>query len=190
MAGKPIETPPLDRALANAASPTRHLRIVAGDIRVSDDPNVVLTTILGSCVAACVRDPVAGVGGMNHFMLPTSDDGYWGAYQASLRFGNFAMERLIGDILARGGRRDRLEIKLFGGANVLRNGSQVGWNNAAFVESFVAAQGLAIEARHLYGELPRSVRYHPITGRAAMLELRDPFALTVVETEQAHLRLP
>ena len=175
-------TPPPPAHNATALQ-RRYLRVVAGDYRVSDDPSVVLTTILGSCVAACVRDPVAGVGGMNHFMLPTSDDGYWGGSPASLRFGNFAMERLISDILARGGRRARLEIKLFGGANVLRNGSQVGWKNAAYVESFVAAEGLMVEVRHLYGELPRSLRYQPITGRAAMLELRDPSTLTELETE-------
>jgi len=173
MTGKPTRSSSLTLVRADAVPHLRHLRVVAGDYLVSDDPNVVLTTILGSCVAACVRDPVAGVGGMNHFMLPKSDDGYWGGYQASLRFGNFAMEKLISDILARGGRRARLEIKLFGGANVLRNGSQVGWNNAAYVESFVAAEGLVVEARHLYGELPRSLRYQPITGRVAMLELRD-----------------
>ena len=154
-------------------APSATLRILPGDCHVVDYPDVELATTLGSCVAACVRDPVAGVGGMNHFMLPKSDNGLWGPDQASLRFGNFAMKQLIDSILARGGRRDRLEVKLFGGANLRGAGANIGWENARYAEAYIAAAGLTVAARHLYGSLPRLIRYMPMTGKAFMLELSD-----------------
>ena len=108
---------------------------------------------------------------MNHFMLPQSDTGVWGIASASMRFGNFAMETLINDILARGGRRDNLEIKVFGGATIIGNSAQVGLRNADFVESYLHEEGLPIAARSLRGAHARRIHYQPLTGRVRMLEM-------------------
>ena len=131
----------------------------------------ILVTVLGSCVAACIRDPFAGVGGMNHFMLPQSYSGNWGIVSASMRFGNFAMEKLINDILLRGGRRSSLEIKVFGGAVIIGAGAQVGLRNADFVETYLREEGLPIAAQSLRGLHARRIHYEPRTGRVRMLEM-------------------
>jgi chemotaxis protein CheD len=157
------------------------IRINPGGHYVSRGGNELLVTVLGSCVAACIRDPVARVGGMNHFMLPESDSGAWGTASASLRFGNFAMERLINDILCRGGRRQNLEIKVFGGAS-MGSGAQVGMHNAEFVETYLREERLRIVAADLRGDHARRIHYHPMTGRVRMLELaRDEAGIATAE---------
>lgn len=148
----------------------------------------MLVTVLGSCVSACIRDPVTAVGGMNHFMLPEagnseSDCDNWGAASSGMRYGNVAMERLINDILTRGGARHRLEIKVFGGGNVLRGTSDIGHKNATFVEDYLAAEALPIAAADLRGSLARRVHYFPLTGKVMLLELRRAEDATVVELE-------
>ena len=138
---------------------TRHQRAQGREMRIRINPgghyvtgdDELLVTVLGSCVAACIRDPVAGIGGMNHFMLPQSDSGIWGIASASMRFGNFAMEKLINDILSRGGRRSNLEIKVFGGAAIIGNMAPIGTRNADFVESYLREEGLPIAAQSLRG---------------------------------------
>jgi chemotaxis protein CheD len=146
------------------------VRINPGGHYVTDHDEI-LVTVLGSCVAACIRDPFAGVGGMNHFMLPQSDTGVWGIASASMRFGNFAMEQLINDILSHGGRRQNLEIKVFGGATIITNMAQIGLRNADFVEAYLHAENLPIAARSLRGVHVRRIHYEPLTGRARMLEM-------------------
>jgi chemotaxis protein CheD len=90
--------------------------VIQGEFKVSDDPNVVLSTILGSCVAACMRDPVAGVGGMNHFLLPGQANGTGGE---ATRYGVHLMELLINGLLKKGARRERIEAKIIGGAKTI-----------------------------------------------------------------------
>lgn len=164
------------------------VKIFPGQHYVTQDPEEMLVTVLGSCVAACVRDPVAGVGGMNHFMLPESaaDGGGWGKATGSLRYGNFAMEKLINDILKQGGRRHRLEVKVFGGGRVLNIGAGIGERNVEFVESYLAAEGLPIAARHLLGNYPRRVHYFPLTGKVYMQELRRQEDIALIETEASY----
>jgi chemotaxis protein CheD len=161
------------------------VRVFPGEHYVTRNREEMLVTILGSCVAACIRDPVAGIGGMNHFMLPEGrdDSGRWGAATAPMRYGNFAMERLINDILNRGGHRNRLEIKVFGGARVLNIGSNVGEQNADFVESYLRAEGLPIAARHLFGNYPRRIHYFPLTGQVFMQELRREDDIALIANE-------
>ncbi len=148
------------------------VKVFPGEHHVTRNAGEMLVTVLGSCVAACMRDPVARVGGMNHFMLPASESGDWGVAAASLRYGNFAMETLINDILKCGGRRERLEIKLFGGANVLAGGLAIGHRNAEFAETYLADEGLRLIAKDLRGDLPRRVHYLPETGAAFVQTLR------------------
>ena len=147
----------------------------------------MLVTVLGSCVSACIRDPVAVVGGMNHFMLPDSTDGGWDVAASGMRYGNVAMERLINDILARGGMRQRLEIKVFGGGNVMKGSSDIGHRNAAFVEAYLAAESIRIAASDLRGSLARRIHYFPATGRVMLLELR-PMEDHAVADDEARYR--
>lgn len=148
------------------------IKVFPGEHYVTQSRDEMIVTVLGSCVCACIRDPKVGVGGMNHFMLPESSDGEWGKVSASLRYGNYAMEQLINDILVRGGRRSNLEIKVFGGANVLRNGATIGHQNSEFIESYLREERLPIAAKHLYGVYPRRVHYFAATGKVLMLVLR------------------
>lgn len=153
----------------------RHGRLVIklgpGDHAVSACPDTLLLTVLGSCVAACIRDPAAGVGGMNHFMLPESPDGRWGRASFSLRYGNFAMARLIGDILRQGGQRRRLEVKLFGAGRIGPDTSGIGERNACYIEHYLKTEGLAPLVSELRGLRARRIAYMPVSGRAFMSEL-------------------
>jgi len=148
------------------------VKVFPGEHYVTSNPDEMLVTILGSCVSACIRDPFAGVGGMNHFMLPEAMGGGGDPVSESMRYGNVAMERLINDILIRGGVRQRLEIKVFGGGNVMNGTANIGHSNADFVETYLAAESLPIAAHHLRGNLPRRVHYFPCTGRVMLLELQ------------------
>jgi len=136
--------------------------------------DMVLVTVLGSCVSACIRDPVARVGGMNHFMLPeaTADES---VASQPMRYGVYAMEVLINDILRRGARRDRLEAKVVGGGNVLRGfgANTVGERNAAFVTRFLGAEGIRVLGKDLGGPHARKIYYFPATGRLMSKTLRS-----------------
>lgn len=147
------------------------VKLAPGDHAISAAPNTLLLTVLGSCVSACIRDPVAGVGGMNHFMLPESVDGRWGQATFSLRYGNFAMEQLINGIFTQGGRRERLEVKVFGGARVGPDSSEIGERNASYVEYYLKAEGLVPLVSELRGSRARRLAYMPVSGRAFMVEL-------------------
>ena len=149
----------------------KQIKIGPGEHHVSRTEGTVIITVLGSCVSACIRDPVALVGGMNHFMLPESETGQWGGTSANMRYGNFAMEELINDILRAGGLRTRLEIKLFGGARIMTSGGAVGHQNADFAEAYLSAEKMPIAAKHLRGDSARRIEYEPLNGRVRMLEM-------------------
>lgn len=148
------------------------VRVLPGEHYITGDPGEMIVTVLGSCVAACIRDPQRHVGGMNHFMLPESKSGMWGEVSAAMRYGNYAMEVLINDILSHGGRRDRLEIKLFGGGNIGNGNSTVGDQNARFVREYLRAEGLEWVAEDLGGPYPRRIHYFPVTGKVKRLQLK------------------
>lgn len=160
------------------------VKIQPGTHYVTGQGDEMLVTVLGSCVSACVRDPFAAIGGMNHFMLPDSGSGGgWEEASVSMRYGNVAMERLINDILARGGARERLEFKVFGGGNVLRGSSNIGHRNASFVEEYLSMEGFRIAAFHLRGNLARRIHFFPLTGKVMLLELRSIEEQTLAEDE-------
>ncbi|MBI1251535.1 MAG: chemotaxis protein CheD [Alphaproteobacteria bacterium] len=153
---------------AQAPAPKEKLlHVVQGSFAVVDDPNLVLTTILGSCVAACIRDPVARVGGMNHFLLP----GDGAAHGDSVKYGINSMELLINGMLQRGANRARLEAKLFGGARVVQNLSDVGRQNAEFAERFLRSEGITCVGQSMGGDRARRIRYWPMSGRAVQMLL-------------------
>jgi chemotaxis protein CheD len=160
------------------------VKVFPGEHYVTDQDEM-LVTVLGSCVSACIRDPVAGLGGMNHFMLPDSGRGgdAWDENSSGMRYGNVAMEWLINDILTHGGSRHRLEIKVFGGGNVMKGSSDIGHRNAVFVENYLAAENLPIAAAHLGGKLARRVHYFPLTGKVMLLELRRAEDQAIVDLE-------
>jgi chemotaxis protein CheD len=157
------------REPSNASDPDdvegRKVHVIQGEFVVMDDPGVVLTTILGSCVAACLRDPQAGVGGMNHFLLPGTpgDDG--------LRYGVQAMELLVNGLLRRGARRERMEAKLFGGARLFDGLTDVGGQNAAFAERFLRDEGVRHVGGSLRGDQARRIQFWPTSGRARQILL-------------------
>jgi chemotaxis protein CheD len=147
----------------------RPVHVVQGEHHVCDHPETVLTTILGSCVAACLRDPVAGVGGMNHFLLPGGDRRQDEA--DGLRYGVHAMELLVNALLARGACRSRLEGKLFGGARMIKGLADVGSLNAEFAEGFLRREGMSHAGGSLRGDCGRRVQYWPVSGRARQVFL-------------------
>lgn len=140
------------------------VNIVQGEYFVTDDPDLFVTTLLGSCVAACIRDPVARVGGMNHFLLPGSDAR--AKNSEAERYGVHLMELLVNGLLQRGARRDRLEAKLFGGARTIEGLSDIGARNAAFAETFLQNEDIAIVGGSLRGEAGRRLQFWPVSGRA------------------------
>jgi chemotaxis protein CheD len=163
------------------------VKVFPGEFCVTRQPDEILVTVLGSCVAACIRDPVVGVGGMNHFMLAKSRSGGWGSDQQSARFGNFAMEKLINELIKAGGTRERMEIKVFGGGNVIDASTAVGSDNAEFVLRYLEAEGLRCMAQDLGGSHPRRIHYYPTTGRVVrrLLGTSETYAISREEREYA-----
>jgi chemotaxis protein CheD len=163
------------------------VKVFPGEFYVTRQPDEILVTVLGSCVSACIRDPLLGLGGMNHFMLAKGHSGGWGNDLQSTRFGNFAMEKLINELLKAGCSRERLEIKVFGGGNVIDSSNAVGSNNAKFVLQYLEAEGLRCAAEDLGGSHPRRIQYSPATGRVVrrLLGTSETYAVTREEREYA-----
>jgi chemotaxis protein CheD len=151
--------------------------------------NMLIVTVLGSCVSACIRDRVTGLGGMNHFMLP--DGGDTGSpVSASMRYGSFAMEVLINDLLKAGARREHLEAKVFGGGAVLRGftAMNVGERNAAFVMQFLKTERIPVLAEDLNDIHPRKVYFFPKTGKVLVKKLMQTQNDTVARRELDYAR--
>lgn len=153
--------------------------------------DMVLVTVLGSCVAACIRDRHTGLGGMNHFMLPEgAAGGRGGVVSASMRYGSYAMEVLINELLKHGARRANLEAKVFGAGSVLRgiSAGNVGERNGAFVLDYLATEGIPVAAQDLYDIYPRKVHFLPRTGRVFVKKLKDLKNGTIAQREQDYAR--
>jgi chemotaxis protein CheD len=164
------------------------IKIGPGHYYVTTAQDEDLVTILGSCVAVCMRDPVAGIGGMNHFLLAESVSGEWGGISAATRYGNHAMEVLIDDIIALGGVRSRLEVKIFGGGHVIDSNLAIGQKNVEFAERYLANEGMTIAAKHVGGFQPRRIHYFPPTGKVKMLLLRRESDMAVYQREMEFKR--
>jgi chemotaxis protein CheD len=143
----------------------RKIHVIQGEHAVSGEPDVVLTTVLGSCVAACMQDPVAGIGGMNHFLLP-EDTGRAAVGDEAMRYGAYSMEMLINDLMKKGARRDRLQAKLFGGARLFDALGDIGGSNAAFAQRFLELEGIPVTGGSLGGLHARRIEFWPVSGRA------------------------
>lgn len=164
-------------------------KILPGEFYVTTQ-NELITTVLGSCVSACIRDKVLGIGGMNHFMLPIDSGGGWqgnGALSASTRYGNHAMEQLINEILKNGGDRRNLEIKIVGGGRILASMTDIGRRNIEFVHEYLQAEGLRILGEDVGDIYPRKVQYLPMSGKVRVKKLRSLHNNTIVEREEQYL---
>lgn len=150
--------------MSSTTDKTKRIHLVQGEYRVGSDPNLAFSTILGSCVAACLRDPISGIGGMNHFLLPADETG--NSSSASERFGVHLMELLVNDLMRHGAHRDRLEAKVFGGARMIQGLSDIGKKNADFAIRFLKHEGIPIVASDLGGDRGRRLQYWPSSGRA------------------------
>jgi len=160
-------------------------KILPGEYYVTRHAEAV-STVLGSCVSACMRDVELGVGGMNHFMLPEDTSvgtDPWSPVEGSSsgRYGAHAMESLINETLKLGARRERLEIKLFGGGKILPSMTDVGARNIAFVRGFVALEKLKVAAEDLGGTAPRHLIYFPATGQVLVKKLKPVETRRVAE---------
>ena len=149
------------------------VKILPGEYYVTRSDEAI-TTVLGSCISACIRDPLMRIGGMNHFMLPEDNSVRDDRAPVGLatRYGSNAMESLINDVLKLGGIRDRLEIKVFGGGRVLAHMTDIGARNIDFVRGYLTTEGLRTNAQDVGGEQPRKVVYYPTEGRVRVRKLR------------------
>lgn len=189
---------PMPRALPGFGHITRYwdgqhgmyaAKLLPGEYYVTREQETIVT-VLGSCVSACVRDTVMGIGGMNHFMLPASGgNGSWESADggSSTRYGNFAMEQMINEILKNGGSRKNLEVKVTGGGRILAQMTDIGRKNIDFVEHYLRTEGLLTVARDLGDIFPRKVYYTPSTGKMFIKKLRSLHNNTIAERETRYL---
>jgi len=166
-------------------------KILPGEYYVTRADEAI-TTVLGSCISACVRDPMLGVGGMNHFMLPEDNSSASNAWLdpvvgLATRYGSYAMESLINDLLKLGAARNRLEIKLFGGGRILTSLTDVGKRNIDFIRGYAKMEGYAIAAEDLGGTQPRKVVYFPVEGRVKVRRLRPIENRSIADREQIYM---
>lgn len=164
--------------------------IKPGEYYVTGEQEII-ATVLGSCVSACIRDKVSGVGGMNHFMLPeTTEQRLRQSPEAiignSARYGNYAMEHLINTILQQGGARGNLEVKVFGGGRIISSMTGIGKNNIDFVLDYIATEGLQLLSSDVGGDYPRKVLYFPWSGKVKMKKIRNLHSETLVKREMQY----
>ncbi len=163
-----MKTPAASTSSFDAETASRRVHVLQGQYSVSTDPNVMMTTILGSCVAACIRDPGAGVGGMNHFLLPDREGREQGD---ALSYGVNSMELLVNALLKAGARRSTLQAKLFGGATIVKRLAPVGDSNASFAEAFLEREGIQYLGGSLGGVSARKLQFWPVSGRVRQMAL-------------------
>ena len=138
-----------------------------GEYRCTNDPEIVFSTILGSCVCACIFDAEQKIGGLNHFLLPGGSEGS----QSKERYGAYAMEILINDLLKQGATRAGLTAKLFGGSMMLQNQENIGELNSAFAQSYLKSEGIPCVSESLGGRAARRIHFHPASGRARQFKV-------------------
>jgi chemotaxis protein CheD len=166
-------------------------KILPGEYYVTGQDEVIVT-VLGSCVSACVRDKLFGIGGMNHFMLPASAKDMTHHLEAggnsteATRYGGYAMEMLINDILKHGGRRENLEIKIFGGGRIISNMGDVGKRNIEFIEEYIKNEALALISEDTGDIYPRKVVFHPNSGKVKVKRLMSLHNETLIKREETY----
>lgn len=164
------------------------VRILPGQYHTASGSGSI-STLLGSCVATCLWDPLLRIGGMNHFMLPGGAQATPSLWGVSTRFGVHAMEMLINEMIHRGVDRRRLVAKVFGGANVLKGFEtlDVGARNSEFVLTFLREEGIELQAQDLLGSSPRKLHFFPETGRVKLKRLHLAADSDIQRQERAYL---
>lgn len=164
------------------------VKILPGEYYVSTGDKLIVT-VLGSCVAVCLRDKFSGIGGMNHFLLPNNDSAYEsGLMTESARYGVYAMELLINQLLKMGVNRGRLEAKVFGAGNVLRGMTinNVGQRNAEFALDYLHMEQIPVVAKDLLGDFPRKVYFFPDTGQVLVKKIKVLHNSTISDRENEY----
>lgn len=164
----------------DAAAKSWIVQILPGEFYVTATGEII-ATVLGSCVSTCIRDRNLGLGGMNHFMLP--EDPRKDPRGDALRYGCFALERLINELIKRGGQRDQLEIKVFGGGQVIASATDIGRSNIEFVRTYLRDEQLSSVVEDVGGQWARRVRYYPATGKVLVKHLSMHEAINVGSRE-------
>lgn len=159
------------------------VKILPGEYYVTQR-ELVIVTVLGSCVSACIRDPETRIGGMNHFMLPEYMGEGDSPLSASARYGAYAMEVLINKLQGLGARRERLQAKLFGGGRVLAGMTDVGSRNTKFVVDYLRRERIPVLAEDMGDVCPRKVYFFPHSGRVLVKQLREVHNDTVYNREK------
>jgi chemotaxis protein CheD len=156
------------------------VKVLPGEYFVSSE-EIVVMTVLGSCIAACLWDGRARIGGMNHFMLPDGDTG-----DGSGRYGSFAMELLINEMLKLGARRETIQAKIFGGAQVMAGFTtmNVGERNTQFVQDYLSTERIPIVSQDVLNIHPRKVCFFPVTGKALVKRLAHSHPETLAVEER------
>ena len=165
-------------------------KVLPGEFYVSAQVEMI-STVLGSCISACIRDRRRRVGGMNHFMLPEpvgERDSWSAAVGRAARYGSDAMEQLINAILKAGGQRQDLEVKVFGGGRVLAQMTDVGRRNIEFVQRYLATEKLEVAASDLGDVYPRQVQFFPASGKVRVRQLRGARDAALVDDERYYLK--
>jgi len=173
------------RRMRDSRFPHEIASILPGEFFVSREPMVVYT-VLGSCISACIRDPIVRVGGMNHFMLPEPKENAHDSWGESTRYGSFAMESLINEILKRGGIKSRLEIKLFGAGKIYDGHIDVGDKNAKWVIQYLKSEGLTVLKTDLGDVFPRKVYYFTESGRVLLKKIERIKNRTIFQRENEY----
>ncbi len=161
-------------------------KILPGEYYVSVT-NELITTVLGSCISVCIRDAKNGIGGMNHFMLPKDNNVSDSIVSEAARYGNFAMEHLINDILHYGGERKNLEFKVFGGGKVLDMKMDIGKKNIEFVFEYLKLERFSILSEDVGDVYPRKVNFFPLSGVAKVKKLKKLHNQTIITRENTYL---
>lgn len=152
-----------------------------GDYYITREKEMI-TTVLGSCVSACIYDPSLGIGGMNHFMLPVGNSG--NGDEDSARYGLFAMESLLNELYKAGCRKANLRFKLFGGGQILKDMSDIGGRNVSFAKTFLSKEGFKLESSDVGLIYPRKVNFFPHNGSAMVKRLEHMHNTTIWDREQ------
>lgn len=165
-------------------------KILPGEFYISTHGEMICT-VLGSCISACIRDKVKGIGGMNHFMLPQENEfssDNWGSnpVTSASRYGNWAMEYLINGILKRGGKKENLEVKVFGGGQMMASMTDIGQKNILFIYQYLSSEGLKMEAADVGDIYARKVLYFPDTGSVKVRRIKNVKNDTIMRREEEY----
>lgn len=163
-------------------------KILPGQYYVTRNEESIVT-VLGSCISACIRDTKKRIGGMNHFMLPSTESEFKNSkMDDGARYGNYAMELLINEILKNGGKREDLQVKIFGGGKIISNMTDVGKRNIEFALSYINTENLSLVAEDTGDIFPRKVYYFPMTGKVKVKRLRSLHNNTILDRETTYMK--